>query len=384
MNNAPEQGQRREIIPELYVLRGLALLGIVFQHAMGAYIRRENIPFADAVMIGMFFNLTKFAVPAFVFAAGMALFYNYYKKLNYPLFISKRILEIILPYVAWTAVYDVYNHGLPTFSPDWLIEFGKNVLLGTGEYHLWFVVLIFQFYLFYPLFLAFFKLCRAGGEVVSYLAVGLLTALFAALMWFSASYIPLHAFHFENQFLQAFLIEYRDRNFIYFLFYFILGGIAGVSLTKWREFTGRAAGWNSIIFACLYILIGYELMKSAPWGGVNLNYSTSLKPSMFFYTVSALILFYGLSMVIAKYSSLIFQSLDSIGRLSYGIYLAHALVLVYAVRAADRLLPSGQPLWLSVLAFILCILVSWGIIFLISLVPGSVIVIGPHRKKAPR
>ena len=381
MNNGPEQGLRREIIPELYVLRGLALLGIVFQHAMGVYIRRENIPFADAVMIGMFFNLTKFAVPAFVFAAGMALFYNYYKKLNYPLFISKRILEILLPYVLWTAIYEVYNHGVPTVSMLWLMEFGKNVLLGTGEYHLWFVVLIFQFYLFYPVILALFKLCRAGGAVVSYLAMGLLTSLFAVLMWFSSSYILLHDFHFKNQILQAFLIEYRDRNFIYFLFYFVLGGIAGVSLTKWREFTEQAAGWNSFIFANLYILIGYELMKNVPWGGVNLNYSTSLKPSMFFYTVSAIILFYGLSMVIAKYSSLIFQALDSIGRLSYGIYLVHALALVYAVRASDLVLPSGQSLWLSVLAFILCILVSWGIVFLISLVPGSVIVIGPHKRR---
>jgi peptidoglycan/LPS O-acetylase OafA/YrhL len=184
--------------------------------------------------------------------------------------------------------------------------------------------------------------------------------------------------------LQAFLTEYRDRNFIYFLFYFILGGIAGVSLMKWREFVERAAGWNSCIFVNLYILIGYELMKNAPWGGVNLNYSTSFKPSMFFYTVSAIILLYGLSVVIAKYRSLIFQSLEQIGRLSYGIYLAHALVLVYAVRTADLLLPSGQALWLSVLAFVFCMLGSWGIVFLISLVPGSGIVIGPHRKKAPR
>ena len=382
MNNVPEQAQRREIIPELYVLRGLALLGIVFQHALGVYIRRENIPFADAAMIGMFFNLVKFAVPAFVFAAGMALFYNHYKKLNYPLFISKRILEILLPYVLWTAIYSVYNHGIPTISPAWLVDFGKNVMLGTGEYHLWFVVLIFQFYLFYPLILALFKLFRAGGEFMQYLTVGLLTMLFTVLMWFSSSYIPLHDYHFGSRFLQAYLVEYRDRSFIYFLFYFIMGGIAGVSLIRWREFAERAAGWNSFIFANLYILIGYELIKSAPWGGVDLNYSTSLKPSMFFYTVSAIILIYGLSMVIARHSSLFYQALEQIGRLSYGIYLAHALVLVYAVKAVDRVLPTGQALWLSVLAFILCILVSWATVFLISLIPGCGILIGPHRKKS--
>lgn len=383
MSSKPEKRTGREIIPELYVLRGLALLGIVFQHALGVYIRRENIPFADAAMIGMFFNFTKFAVPAFVFAAGTALFYNYYDRLNYPSFIKKRALEILLPYLLWTVIYEVYYYGIPSVSTAWLAEFARNIVLGTEAYHLWFVVLIFQFYLFYPLLLALFKIFRAGiSSPLRYTAaIALFGALYAALMWLSSSFIPLHNLHLNNKFLQLYFIDYRDRNFIYFLFYFILGGIAGVSMAKWREFITKSASWNGFLFVGLFILIGYELMKSASWAGVNLNYSTSLKPSMFFYTVSEILLFYGLAMVIAKNGSWIFKFLDQIGRLSYGIYLSHALVLVYAVRAVDRALPSGQPLWLSVMAFMLCAMVSWGIVVLISRVPYGSILIGPNKKR---
>lgn len=382
MSSKPEKRTSREIIPELYVLRGLALLGIVFQHALGVYIRRENVPFADAAMIGMFFNFTKFAVPAFVFATGTALFYNYYDKLNYPSFIKKRALEILLPYLLWTVIYEGYYYGIPSVSTAWLAGFARNIVLGTESYHLWFVVLIFQFYLFYPLLLALFKLFRAGiSSSLRYTAaIALFGALYAALMWTSSSFIPLYNFHLDNKFLQLYFIDYRDRNFIYFLFYFVLGGVAGVSLAKWREFITKSASWNSFLFIGLFILIGYELMKSASWGGVNLNYSTSLKPSMFLYTVSEILLFYGLSMVIAKNGSWVFKFLDQIGRLSYGIYLSHALVLVYAVRVVDRALPSGQPLWLSVLAFILCALVSWGIVVLIGRVPYGSILIGPYKK----
>lgn len=382
MNNTSENGKRREVIPELYILRGLALLGIVFQHALGVYIRRENIPLADAAMLGMFFNITKFAVPAFVFATGTALLYNYYEKLDYPSFMKKRALEILLPFLLWTVIYEVYYYGIPSVSPAWLMEFGKNIMLGSEAYHLWFVVLIFQFYLFYPLILALFKWFRARvtNALLYSAAVGLLAVLYAALMWFSSNYIPVHNFHFDNMFLQMYLIDYRDRNFIYFLFYFILGGIAGVSLIKWREFVTRSVSWNSILFVNLFILIGYELMKNALWGGVNLNYSTSLKPSMFLYTVSEILLIYGLSMIIVRNGSRIFNFLDQMGRLSYGIYLSHALVLDYAVRVVNRALPSGQALWLSVLAFVLCVLVSWGVVVLISRVPYGGILIGPFKK----
>ncbi len=385
MLTGPKTVASREVIAELYVLRGLALLGVIFQHALGVYIRRENISFPDAAMIGMLFNFTKFAVPAFVFATGVALFYNYFDRLDYRKFIRKRFVDILLPYFLWTGIYEVYFYGIPSVNLLWLREFGKNMVLGTEAYHLWFVVLIFQFYLVYPVLLALFKwlVGRVSSAAGFALAVGLGAVLYAALMWFSSSYMTAINFHFDIKALQLFFMEYRDRNFIFYLFYFLLGGLAGVSIIKWREFVVRSVSWNGFLFTGLFTWIGYELMKGSAGGVINLNYSTSLKPSMFFYTVSELLLIYGLSLLIVKNSSLVFKLLDMFGRFSYGIYLAHALILVYAVKVVNRLMPPGHLLLQSALALILCALVSLGVVVLISKMSYGKLLIGPYNKKRP-
>ena len=373
---------RKERIMELDVLRGLAFLAVVLQHALGVYVRKADIQIADAAMIGMLFNFTKFAVPAFVFATGTVLFYNYYEKLEYRKFIWKRTVEIFLPYLLWTGIYEIHYYGFPSINSTWLREFGKNVMLGTESYHLWFIIMIFQFYLIYPVFLALFKWVRVRVTTKTRFTftLGTLILIYTLLMWFSSSYIPRENFHVNYKFIQLFFLDYRDRNFLYFSFYFILGGIAGLSIVKWREFVLKSVIWNSFLFPALFIWIGYELMRGASGGQVNLNYSTTLKPSMFFYTVSEIILLYGFCITIVRSSSGIFKKLSFIGKFSYGAYLAHALVLGYVIRGINRFMPSEHYLLASTIAFILCAMVSVGITVLISRIPLGKLFIGPYGR----
>jgi peptidoglycan/LPS O-acetylase OafA/YrhL len=207
--------------------------------------------------------------------------------------------------------------------------------------------------------------------------VGLLAAIYTLIMWFSSSYIPSVDLHAGSKAVQVIFIELRDRNFIYFFFYFILGGIVGLVLPRWREFAARSYIWNTYLFAALFIWIGYELMKGVSGSLVNLNYSTSLKPSMFFYTVSEIIFVYAVSMVIVKSGSIIYKFFNLAGKYSYGIYLAHALLLIYAVRIVDRLSPPAHHLPASVCAFILCALGTIMVVLLISKIPGAKLVLGP-------
>lgn len=377
-----EPNFRKERIMELDVLRGLAFLAVVLQHALGVYVRKADIQIADAAMIGMLFNFTKFAVPAFVFATGTVLFYNYYEKLEYRKFIWKRTVEIFLPYLLWTVIYEIHYYGFPLINFTWLREFGKNVILGSEAYHLWFVIMIFQFYLTYPVFLTIVKWVRVRVTTKTRFTftIGALIVIYTLLMWFSSSYIPRENLHVNYKFIQLFLLDYRDRNFLYFSFYFILGGIAGLSIVKWREFVLKSVIWNSILFPALFIWIGYELMRGASGGQVNLNYSTTLKPSMFFYTVSEIILLYGFCITIVRSGSVIFKRLGVIGRFSYGAYLAHALVLGYVIQGINRFMPSEHYLWASTVAFILCAMGSVGITVLISRIPLGKLFIGPYGR----
>jgi len=370
---------RKERIDELDVLRGMAMLSVILQHALGVYIRRPEIHFADAAMIGMLFNITKFAVPTFVFVTGAALLYNYYDNLDYPKFLWKRIKDILLPYLVWSIAYEIYSNGLLEANFLWLRNLGKDLLYGNAFYHLWFVVMTFQFYLVYPAFRSLFRKAPAilDSKPRFVTAVGLLAALYTLIMWFSYSYIPSVNLHAGLKAVQVIFIELRDRNFIYFFFYFILGGIAGLLMPRWREFVTKSPIWNTYLFAGLFIWIGFELMQGVSGGQVNLNYSTSLKPSMFYYTVSEIVFLYGLSLVIVESRSCIYKLFNLAGKYSYGIYLAHAFVLVYAVRLVDKFSPLAHHLPASIYAFILCSLGTIVVVLLLSKIPGAKFVLGP-------
>ncbi|TEB15876.1 Acyltransferase family protein [Pelotomaculum sp. FP] len=371
--------RRKERIDELDVLRGMAILSVILQHALGVYIRRPEMQFADAAMIGMLFNITKFAVPAFVFVTGAALVYNYYDNLDYPKFLWKRVKDILLPYLIWSIAYEIYSNGLPATNYLWLRGLAKDLLYGNAFYHLWFVVMIFQFYLVYPVFRSLFRKAPAilDSKLRFAAAVGLLAAIYTFIMWFSSSYIPSADLHAGSKAVQVIFIELRDRNFIYFFFYFILGGIAGLILPRWREFVARSCIWNTYVLASLFIWIGFELMQGVSGGLVNLNYSTSLKPSMFFYTVSEIIFLYGVSMVIANSGSIIFKFFSLAGKYSYGIYLVHAFLLIYAVGMVDRFSLTSHHLLAGVYSFILCALGTIAVVMLISKIPGGKFLIGP-------
>lgn len=374
----------KERIPELDILRGLAFLAVVFQHSLGYYSQSPDIRPAEAAVLGMILHFTKLAVPAFVFVTGATLFYNYYHRLNYPSFIKKRALDILVPYLVWTCIYEIHFNGLPNISSAWLKEFGKTVISGSEVYHLWFVVMIFQFYLIYPLLLQSFKKVRgmltSGSRLVS--AVVLLAGGYAWLMWVSYSYIPQENLQLPSSLWQALFIDYRDRNFLFFIFYFFMGGLAGAGIIKWRRFVRRSVSWNSFLFAALYVWIGYELLAAGLGGRIDFNLSTPLKPSMFLYTVSEILLVYGLAMTISGRTSYLNRFLSFTGKYSYGAYLSHALALKYAVSELGNFLPAGHIVLSSVLAFAICSLGSLALTFLIGFLPYGKLVIGPYRRPA--
>lgn len=372
--------ERKERIRELDVVRGLALAAVVFQHALGVYVRRPDIRLGDSVMIGMLFNLSKFAVPAFVFATGTVLFYNHYDRVNYFVFIRKRIMDIFVPYFLWTIIYDLHNNGIRNFYAARLSQLGKETLLGTASYHLWFVVLIFQFYLLYPLFLWLFKRIRSvvltPARFIGLMII--LTIMYTWLMWLSSSYIESGHFNPASTLIRLVFVSYRDRNFLFYSFYFIMGSLAGAFLSKWRGFVSRSVDWNAFLFTGLFLWVGYGLMRGA-WGShVNLNYSTTLKPSMFFYTVSEILLVYGLSLSLVAGRSIIFDLTRFAGKYSYGTYLVHALVLEKVVQVMNRFPLPGPYIFQSTLAFALTLTASLAVTYLLSRIPYGKVLIGPH------
>lgn len=109
------------------------------------------------MILGTVFNLVKFSVPAFIFISGLVMVYNYSHKINPLNFYRKRWKEICIPYLLWSLIYFTYYHWNSSGGVYTGRDLLYNLLTGSASYHLWFVILIMQWYLVFPLLVPFFR-----------------------------------------------------------------------------------------------------------------------------------------------------------------------------------------------------------------------------------
>lgn len=380
---------KKETIEEVTLLRSLAFLAIVLQHSIGEYIYRADIETPDAVMLAMLFHLTRFGTPTFVFLSGLILFYNYYEKLDYFSFVKKRFTDIVAPFVLWTVVYWIFAKNGNIFSADALKELGKQLILPTYGYHLWFITMILQFYLLFPLFVwcvakyreTFInKFSQPNREKAVIWTVLIGGALFAGLTWLSYFFIP-----GMPEGVGKAILEYRNKYFVFHMFYFLLGAVAALGLPVWRLLSVRSLLVSAALFAGMYVWMGYEVLSHS-MERMNLNVSTYLKPSTFFLIAAQMFLLYGAAVVLKERDGLLRKTLMFIGTYSFGGFLAHALVLGLVARFTRPLQLAGFHLQATALTFIAVAAGSIVLAKLLSALPfgkwfiGS---LGPYKRKAP-
>lgn len=380
---------KKERVPEIGVLRGLAFAAVVLQHSIAHYSIVPGVTLADGVLTAIMLLAAKFAVPVFIFITGLVLFYNYDGRFSYGAFLAKRFKDIVVPYIIWSAVFEGVNllsaGGL--LSWDALLLYGQKLLTGKTSYHFWYIIMIIQCYLLFPLLR---KAVRAIAAAIparlgpaAIMTAGL---LYAGLMFcigpvsrlFEAADIPV---------LTPMFTVYADRNVLYFLFYFILGASAGMNIGCWNEWV-RKIGWMYwSLFALLTGILLFRLVGTFQTDEglfIRFNSVSLLRPLMAVYCIVLIFAAYRTAMAIIAAGTSAARWISWLGTVSYGAYLMHPLLLRLTYLPDQQWFAGWNVTVRVLISFVLCTLLSAGGAWLLSRMPLGRWTVGqqPRRPSA--
>jgi surface polysaccharide O-acyltransferase-like enzyme len=356
-------------IEEIQYLRGFAFLAVVLQHAIGHYAAVPDAKLEDGVLMGLLLLSAKFAVPMFIFITGLVLFYNYDGGVRFFPFVRKRFRDIGLPYLPWALLYALRGHH-PALSWESVRRLGLEVLTGTASYHLWYIVMIFQLYLLFPLLQrAVLRADRSAAAAKGGAAVLILLGMF--YVWYTGvrGTFSDAVGRLSIPVLSDLFTTYDDRNALHFFYYFLLGAAAGLHLERWKAFlTAYRAyiriGYGVMFGVMLYVTI--SRFQLSPHLTIQYNATFLVQPLMAVFLIAAVTAMHAEALTFAGSApNRLRAAVRHIGSLSYVAYLAHALVLEKAEWSADFLMPGGSVALRMLAAFVLCSAGSVGLAFLL-------------------
>lgn len=313
--------EKREHIEELYYIRAIAALGILIIHATGVFAVISEFN-SKAMYLGIFTNqFFRFGSPIFMMISGLVLFYNYRSMAEFDAkkFYSKKALYIVIPYIAWSAVYFGYRAylGKIPFSINQIILFLKEVVVGNSFPHLYFMVLIVQFYLILPLLIKY--LTKPMKEKPISLFVILL--ILQSIILIYGRYFR----DFNATGLVGMFNKYYWKSVFGWFFYFLTGGILGFhykSIVNWIENNIKKIFIFYIVVTCLYVGQVYYNVLSNGGRGYYDNFG-SIRPETLIYAIATMpILIWLTRKMVGK-----FNLVKTFGTYSLGIYFAHPIVL---------------------------------------------------------
>ncbi|MGG1616430.1 acyltransferase [Paenibacillus sp. NRS-1781] len=377
---------QKERISEVALLRGLAFAAVVLQHSVAHYAVAQGARIQDGVLMTLLLLCSKFAVPVFVFITGMVLFYNYDGALKYGTFLRKRFMDIIVPYIIWSLVYELGNQLVQSEGQLHPLDFFQKLLNGKSSYHLWYIVMIIQCYVLFPMFrYAVRRLSAllpstwrpAALAGVGVLYIMLMLAVGPMYRWMDGLQLPV---------VTSWFTIYADRNVVYFFFYFVLGAAAGMNVRRWNAWVTKA----QIVYWPLFIVItGYLLYEmiglfQTPRGTVlSFNYLSLLRPVMAVYCVTSIFVAYRAATWIAHKGGRAGRLLTTIGTLSYGAYLMHAFMLRVTYSFDEALFANWSLILRTLASFVLCMVFSVAGTWLLARLPLGKWIVGLRVRPRP-
>lgn len=330
-------------LQEFDFLRALATLTVIGIHVSAAYVYTS--------MWGCLANqVARFAVPLFLIMSGFLLAHTDLNKQTFspPDFYRRRFGKILWPYFLWSLFYCCLTGIMGADLLAALLQLPQQLIWGTAYYHLYFVVIIIQLYLLYPLL---YRWLQQTPRIC------LLTALALTL----TCQIMLNMYSLGQLALPQQLSNLSLIFFPVWIFFFVFGMFAARFIQGWARFCKN----HRALLALLWIL---SLVLVVGDGYLHNTYGSSSRPSVMLYTLCSFFFFYALAL---NYRGYFRPVIDWIARQSFLIYLLHPLVLTGLISLAG--LMGRADLWNRtrgmIAIYLLVTLLSCTAAYIISLTP---------------
>jgi peptidoglycan/LPS O-acetylase OafA/YrhL len=339
------------------------------------------------LVLGAFIIVFHTSRELFFLLTTLVLTYNYghRRQVRWLAFWRRRYSLVLPAYTAWSLIYFLADgERLDPFSAA-LIAFGHDLLTADARYHLYFLLVTMQVYLAFPL-LRWLLRKTSGHHLALFLAAGAYQLALAFAMY----YPPV-----SNRPVEAWLHVAEPQSMLQsYLLYVIGGAIAGWHFDSLAAFTRRHASAASIgLVAGAGVCAGVgSYFAGVVVGGESPGTASAVfQPVVVIETLAFAWALLAAGLLWTDAGARHRRLIAAGGDCSFGIYLAHPLVLqgalllagaagvLSAIRDAPAalelaaLLGAGVPLVYGV---------SWALVFLVRRSPLSLVLTGRQRQKA--
>lgn len=294
-------------IIEIGIVRAVAIIAVVLIHvtATPSYVVPWGSLSAPFYLLAN--GLSMFAVPLFLLLSGLVLFYRYHDDWSLGqafAFYKKRLKYIVIPYLIWSLIYYLYNRfasGMP-FGFD-VLAFAELLKWGDANYHLYFMAIMIQLYLVFPLLMGLVRVLKLKAWHMFVLGI-VVQAVFM--------YIHNQVYHFEHK---ATLIPN----------YFAVFGFGAAIGMRYPEFAKR---WRHVAWTGpLALLVGFLYMLFLLSSKSGAMYPMSIYIVLYnIYAVLIGVSLLWMGKLIAEGRPRLKSLLLALGSASFGVYFIHPAI----------------------------------------------------------
>lgn len=306
---------------------------------------------------GIINSIGRTAVPLFIMVSG---YFLLPLKDTTSVFFRKRFTRILYPFIVWCVVYAVYNFLMK--GESWQ-QMCLNILqipvnFGTQVGHLWYIYALIGLYVLIPILSPWLKSC-SKTELQAYLAI-----------WIFTTFVP-----YIHEIFPEILGEcyWNPSPALYYFTGFAGYLILGYYIKKY------VSSSSSIVKPLLLLVIGYAITAYVFCSRIDTSaIVTELELSWGYCTFNVVMMSLGLFLLFkaipAKGNSRIGGLFTDIAAKSYGMYLAHIIVLNFYYSLLNDLTDSAL---IKIPLIAICTFITtYVVVRIIAMLPKSKYLVG--------